>query len=80
MQDDGRKDAKQQMDARIAEAKAGIAELIEPHATLPGAGGVFTLALLELGIERQLDLWPDEKAARDLVEGALNKVLKRRKA
>ena len=80
MQDDGWKEAKQQMDARIAEAKAGIAKLIEPHASLPGTGGVFTLALLELGIERHLGLFPDEKAARDLVEGVLNKVLNRRKA
>lgn len=66
-------------DAKIAEAKTGIERLIEPHA-LPGAGGVLTLALLELGIERHLNLFPDEQSARDLVNGVLNKVLKRRSA
>jgi hypothetical protein len=66
--------------ADLAEAKAGIARLIEPHASMPGSEGVFTSALLELGIERHLDGFADEKAARDLVQGALNKMLKRRHA
>jgi hypothetical protein len=66
-------------DAKIAEAKAGIERLIEPH-TLPGSGGVIILALLELGIERHLNIFPDEKTARDLVNGVLNKVLKCRSA
>ncbi|MBV9828869.1 MAG: hypothetical protein JO001_24860 [Alphaproteobacteria bacterium] len=68
------------LDAKIAEAKDGIARLIAPHATLPGSGGTFTIALLELDIERHLDRFPGngEKAARDLVNGVVTKVLKRR--
>ena len=80
MEPDQDKEARQRnFDAKIAEAKAGIERLIEPHA-LPGAGGVLIVALLELGIERHLNRFPDEKAARDLVNGVLNKVLKRRSA
>jgi hypothetical protein len=71
-------EAQQNFDAKIAETKAGIERLIEPHAVLPGAGGLLIMALLELGIERHLKRFPDEKAARDLVNGVLNKVLKRR--
>jgi hypothetical protein len=62
----------------VQELKDGIARLIEPHA-LAGKSGATTIALIELGIERHLDLFPDEKSARDLVEGILNKVLQRRR-
>lgn len=72
-------DDKKNFDAKVAEAKTGIDRLIQPHA-LPGAGGILTLALLELGIERHLNIAPDEKSARALVEGVLQKVLKRRDA
>jgi hypothetical protein len=39
-----------------------------------------TVALIELGIERHLDRFPDEKSARDLMNGILAKVLTRRSA
>jgi hypothetical protein len=39
---------------------------------------VVTVALIELGVERHLNLFPDEKSARDLVNGVLTKVLKQR--
>lgn len=68
---------KEAFDAKVQEMKAGIARLIEPH-QLPGAGGVITLALLELGIERHVTLCPDEKSTTDLVLGAVRKVLRRR--
>lgn len=78
MRDDEQDEIQRRLDAKVAEMKAGIPRLIEPHGSLPGAGGVLTLALLELGIERHLRICPDEKAARDLVAGVLNKALNRR--
>lgn len=38
------------------------------------------IAEAKAGIERHLKICPEEKAARDLVNGVLNKVLKRRSA
>jgi hypothetical protein len=65
-------------DAKIQITKGEIARWAEDNAR-PGNGGTITLALLELGIERHLDLFPDEKEATDLVEGVLKKVLRRRR-
>jgi hypothetical protein len=79
MNDQNQDDHQRRLDISVAESKAGIARLIEPHAAR-GAGGVMTVALIELGIERHLDRFPDEKGARDLVNGVLTKVLKRRSA
>lgn len=42
-----------------------------------GNYGTINRALLELGIERQLELF-DEQSASDLVQGVLRKVLQRR--
>jgi hypothetical protein len=53
--------------------KDGITKMLEPH-NLPGSGGVITLALLELAIERHLRVCSTEKSARDLFEGVLKKV------
>ena len=47
--------------------------------TRPGNGGAITLAMLELGIERHLNIFPDEQSAADLVQGVLRKVLSRRR-
>jgi hypothetical protein len=60
--------------ARVREMKDGIAAMLDAHA-LPGSGGVITLALLELGIERHLRICATEKSVRDLFEGVLRKVL-----
>jgi hypothetical protein len=49
---------------------------LDAHA-LPGSGGVITVALLELGIERHLRICATEKSVRDLFEGVLRKVLGR---
>ena len=40
--------------------------------------GALIVALLELGMERHLARFPDEKAARALVTGVFDKVLQRR--
>jgi hypothetical protein len=64
---------------KVEETKNGIARLIEPHAG-SGSGGIVTLALLELGIERHLQISPTEKSARVLLDGVLKKVLDRRAA
>jgi hypothetical protein len=69
--------AKAHLRARVQEMKDGIAAMLEPH-NLPGAGGVITLALLELGIERHLRICPTEKSARDLFDGLLKNVLEGR--
>jgi hypothetical protein len=60
--------------ARVREMKDGIEAMLEAHA-LPGSGGVITLALLELGIERHLRGCSTEQSARDLFEGVLRKVI-----
>jgi hypothetical protein len=65
-------------DAKIHAAKHAIAKWAEDHER-PGNGGTMTLALLELGIERHLEHFPDEKSATDLVQGVLRKVLQRRR-
>ena len=56
--------------------KHGIAAMLEPH-NLPGSGGVITVALLELAIERHLCISPTEQSARDLFDGVLRKVIER---
>ena len=61
---------------KVEETKVGIARLIEPHAA-SGSGGIVSLALLELGIERHLRISPTEKSARALLDGVLKKVLDR---
>jgi hypothetical protein len=71
-----RDEAKVHLRAKVQEMKDGIAAMLEPH-NLPGSGGVITLALLELGIERHLRICPTEKSARDLFEGVLRKVIER---
>jgi hypothetical protein len=55
-------DYKRNFDAKVAELKAGIEGLLEPHALL--GSGALIVALLELGMERHLARFPDEKAAR----------------
>lgn len=67
-------------DSRVAEAKQDIATLIQPLADAPGAGGVYTVALLELALERHLKIVPAAATARALVDGALGRVLKRKAA
>jgi hypothetical protein len=69
-------DHKRNFGARVAELKAGIERLLEPHAEL--GTGALIVALLELGMERHLARFPDEKAARSLVTGVFDKVLQRR--
>jgi hypothetical protein len=66
------------LDAKIQATKDAIAKWTEARER-PGNGGTITLALLELGIERHLDHFPDEKDATDLVHGVLRKVLHRRR-
>jgi hypothetical protein len=66
------------LDAKIQAIKSEIAQWAEAN-TQPGNGGTITLALLELGIERHLELFPDEKSATELVQGVLRKVLRRRR-
>ena len=70
-------EAKATFRAKVQEMKDGIAAMLEPHA-LPGSGGVITLALLELGIERHLRISATEQSARDLFDGVLRKVLEGR--
>jgi hypothetical protein len=65
-------------DAKIQATKSEIDQWAKANER-PGNGGTITLALLELGIERHLELFPDEKSATDLVEGVLRKVLRRRR-
>lgn len=64
-------------DAKIRECKRLIAQWLD--VSVLRQSGTITLALLELGIERHLNLFPDEKSATDLVQGALRKVLERRR-
>jgi hypothetical protein len=63
-------------DLRVQETKSVLAALIEAH-DVPGYHGAVTLALLELGIERHLERFPDEKYVGKLIEGILRKRLKR---
>ncbi|MBV9826087.1 MAG: hypothetical protein JO001_10490 [Alphaproteobacteria bacterium] len=77
MDDHDKEESQRRLGASVAEMKAGIARLLEPH-LLPGSGGVITLALIELGVERHLRICPTEKSARDLVNGVVTKVLKSR--
>jgi hypothetical protein len=63
--------------ARVQEMKDGIEAMLEAHA-LPGSGGVITVALLELGIERHLRISATENAARELFDGVLKNVLEGR--
>lgn len=65
-------------DAQILATKQAIAQWASDHER-PGNGRTITLALLELGMERHLDLFPDEKETADLVQGVLRKVLRRRR-
>jgi hypothetical protein len=66
-------------DARIRVTKEALAKWAANNEQL-GASGTITVAMLELGIERHLDLFPDdEKSAADLVQGVLRKVLRRRR-
>jgi hypothetical protein len=69
-------DHKRNFDAKVAELKADIERLLEPQAQL--GSGALIVALLELGMERHLARFPDEKAARALLTGVLDKVLQRR--
>jgi hypothetical protein len=62
--------------ARVREMKDSIAVMLDAHA-LPGSGGVISVALLELGIERHLRICATEESVRDLFEGVLRKVLGR---
>jgi hypothetical protein len=66
------------LDARVQEAKLTLMEWAAEQ-TRPGNGGAITLAMLELGIERHLNIFPDEQSAADLVQGVLCKVLSRRR-
>jgi hypothetical protein len=76
--DDGQNDpARGAFRRKVEETKDGIARLIEPHVA-SGAGGIVTLALLELGVERHLRISPTEKSARAVLDGVLKKVLDRR--
>jgi hypothetical protein len=63
--------------ARVQAMKDGIEATLEAHA-LPGSGGVITVALLELGIERHLRISATENAARELFDGVLKNVLEGR--
>jgi hypothetical protein len=65
-------------DARILEIKLALAQWAEANQQ-PGNSGAITVAMLELGIERHLDHFPEEKSATDLVQGVLRKVLRRRR-
>jgi hypothetical protein len=65
-------------DAKIQATKDAI-DLWVAATARPGNGGTITLALLELGIERHLEHFPDEKSATDLVQGVLRKVLRRQR-
>lgn len=66
-------------DVRIQATKHALAGWVSANAR-PGTHGAVTLALLELGIERHLEISPDEKSARDFVGGVLRKVLERQRA
>lgn len=69
----GRSGADVAFRAKVKEMKDGIAAMLEPH-ELPGSGGVITVALLELGIERHLCICSTEKSVRALFEGLLKNV------
>ena len=66
-------------DAKIEEIKHALVHWAAEAQMRPGLGGTITLALLELGIERHLEHFPDEKSATELVQGVLRKVLQRRR-
>src|SRR4051812_40848452 len=53
------------LDARIQAIKLTLMEWAAEQ-TRPGIGGAITLAMLELGIERHLNLFSDEQSAADL--------------
>jgi hypothetical protein len=63
--------------AQIEAMKDSLAVWVEENSTR-GNGGVITVALLELAIERHLNHF-DEKSAADLMQGALDKVLRRKR-
>jgi hypothetical protein len=66
-------------DAKIQAAKQALARWAAEAQERPGQGGTITLAMLELGIERHLEHFPDEKSATELVQGVLRKVLQQRR-
>jgi hypothetical protein len=66
------------LDAKIQATKNAIAQWAAANEQ-PGNGGTITLAMLELGIERHLEHFPDEQSATDFVLGVLRKVLQRRR-
>jgi hypothetical protein len=68
---------KQRMQAHIDAIKRHISHYIE-RTTSPADDTCVTTALLELGIERRLDLH-DEEDARDLTERTFRRVVKERR-
>jgi hypothetical protein len=81
-------DADAQLAANVATIRQGftvqveamkdrLAVWIEENSTRRNSG-VITVALLEFAVERHLKLF-DEKSAADLMQGALNKVLRRQR-
>jgi hypothetical protein len=68
---------KRSHDAKIRATKQALARWAAEVQERPGQGGTITLAMLELGIERHLEHFPDEKSATELVQGVLRKVLQR---
>ena len=63
--------------AQIEAMKDSLAVWAEENSTR-GNSGVITVALLELAVERHLKHF-DEKSAAELMQGALNKVLRRKR-
>ncbi len=63
--------------AQIEAMKDSLAVWAEENSTR-GNSGVITVALLELAVERHLHHF-DEKSAADLMQGALDKVLRRKR-
>jgi hypothetical protein len=68
---------KQGFTAKVDAMKDSLAVWAKEHSTR-GNSGVITIALLELAVERHLKYF-DEKSAADLMQGALNKVLRRKR-
>ena len=63
--------------AKVAAMRDKITEWIEEEQR-PGNGGIITVALFEIAIERQLR-FSDEDDARALIESAINKVVRRKR-
>jgi hypothetical protein len=68
---------KQGFTVQVEAMKDSLTVWAEENATR-GNGGAITVALLELAVERHLQHF-DEKSAADLMQGALDKVLRRKR-